>query len=158
KPTCALERIHLDLADRNARQTLFSQLDRRAKKTLVLTEGLLIYLSAEEVGAVARELASGANFQRWILDLASPGLLRMMQKTTGKHLSQIGAPFKFAPAEGPGFFSSYGWAPVEVKGVLKAAAQFKRPPLLLRLLARLPEMKGPTGNRPWSGVCLFRKI
>src|SRR5438067_13456028 len=32
-----------------------------------------------------------------------------------------------------------------------------RSPFLLRLLARLPERKGPAGNRPWSGVCLFRK-
>lgn len=157
KPACALERIRMDLADRNARQTLLANLNQRAKKILVLTEGLLIYLSAEEVAALARDLATGGNFQRWILDLGSPGLLKMMQKTTGKHLSNVGAAFKFAPAEGPPFFVPHGWEPAEIKGVLKAAAQFKRPPLLLRLLARLPETKGPAGSRPWSGVCLFRK-
>jgi methyltransferase (TIGR00027 family) len=157
KPTCALERIRLDLADVNARRTLFATLNQRAKKILVLTEGLLIYLSAEEVAALAKDLASGANFQRWIMDLSSPGLLKMMQKTTGKRLSEIGAPFKFAPAEGPAFFSPHGWEPLEAKAVLKTAAQFKRPPLLLRLLARLPEKKGPAGNQPWSGVCLFKK-
>lgn len=156
-PTCALERIRLNLANTDARRALFSELNLRAKRILVLTEGLLIYLSSEEVATLARDLASGPSFQRWILDLASPGLLKMMQKTTGKHLSQVGAPFKFAPAEGPGFFETSGWEPMEVKGVLKAAAQFKRPPLLLRLLARLPEKQGPSGNRPWSGVCLFRK-
>jgi methyltransferase (TIGR00027 family) len=157
KPTCALERIRLDLADHNARRTLFAGLNRRAKKILVLTEGLLIYLSDEEVAALARDLASGASFQRWIMDLGSPGLLKMMQKTTGKHLREVGAPFKFAPAEGPAFFAPHGWEPMEVKAVLQTAAQFKRPPLLLRLLARLPERKGPAGNRPWSGVCLFRR-
>src|SRR2546430_17466401 len=82
---------------------------------------------------------------------------KMMQKTTGKRLSEIGAPFKFAPAEGPEFFSPHGWEPMEVKGMLKTAAQFKRPPLLLRLFALLPEKKGPAGNQPWSGVCLFKK-
>ena len=75
-PTCALQRIRLDVADGVLRRTLFENLNQRAKKILVLTEGLLIYLSAEEVAA----LASGANFHGWILDLASPGLLRMMQK------------------------------------------------------------------------------
>jgi hypothetical protein len=111
----------------------------------------------DEAAALARDLARGANFHGWILDLASPGLLRMMQKTTGKHLSEIGAPFKFAPAEGADFFKAHGWEPVEVKGILKTAAQFKRPPFWLRLLAHLPEKTGPAGNRPWSGVCIFRK-
>ena len=157
KPTCALERVRLDLADVNARRTLFGSLNQRAKKILVLTEGLLIYLSAEEAAALAHDLASGPSFQRWIMDLSSPGLLKMMQKTTGKRLREIGAPFKFAPTEGPAFFSQHGWEPMEVKGMLKTAAQFKRPPLLLRLFALLPEKKGPAGNQPWSGVCLFKK-
>ena len=157
KSTCALERIRLDLADVNARRALFANLNQRAKKILVLTEGLLIYLSSEEVVALAKDLASGANFQRWILDLSSPGLLRMMQKTTGKRLSEIGAPFKFAPAEGAAFFSPHGWEPMDVKGMLKTATKFKRPPLFLRLFGLLPEKKGPAGNQPWSGVCLFKK-
>jgi methyltransferase (TIGR00027 family) len=157
KPTCALERIRLDLADVTARRALFASLNQRAKKILVLSEGLLIYLSAEEVAALAKDLASGANFQRWVMDLSSPGLLKLMQKTTGKRLSEIGAPFKFAPIEGPAFFSPHGWELLEAKAVLKTAAQFKRPPLLLRLLARLPEKKGPAGNQPWSGVCLFKR-
>lgn len=157
KPTCALERIRVDLADANARRSLFANLNQRAKKILVLTEGLLIYLSAEEVATLARDLATGSSFQRWIMDLSSPGLLKMMQKTTGKRLSEIGAPFKFAPAEGPDFFSPHGWEPMEVKGMLKTATKFKRPPLFLRLFGLLPEKKGPAGNQPWSGVCLFKK-
>ena len=157
KPTCALERVRLNLADDEARRTLFAELDRRAEKILVITEGLLIYLSEEEVARLARDLASGRSFARWIMDLGSPGLLKMMQKTTGKYLSKVGAPFKFAPAEGAAFFRPHGWEPMEVKAILPTAAKFKRPPLFLRLLARLPERKGPAGNRPWSAVCLFRK-
>jgi len=158
KPMCALERIHLDLADATARRGLFTKLNGRAKKILVLTEGLLIYLSEGEVAALAKDLAAGANFQRWIMELGSPGLLRMMQKTTGKHLSKVGAPFKFAPAEGPAFFTPHGWDAMEVKGILKAATKLKRPPLFLRLFGQLPETKQPAGKRLWSGVCLFRKI
>jgi methyltransferase (TIGR00027 family) len=157
KPHCVLERVRLDLSDVQARQKLFGALDRHAKKILVLTEGLLIYLDAEEVASLARDLAAGPHFQRWITDLASPGLLRMMQRSTGQQLSQVGAPFKFAPAEGPAFFTPHGWEPVEVKGLLKIATRFKRPPFFLRLLGYLPEQKKPAGNRPWSGVCLFAK-
>jgi methyltransferase (TIGR00027 family) len=157
KPACALERVRTDLSDGSARRALFADLDRRAKKVLILTEGLLIYLSADEVASFAKDLAACSHFQRWIMDLSSPGLLRMMQRTTGEQLSKVGAPFKFAPAEGPAFFSPHGWDPIEVKGLLKTATRFKRPPFILRLLGRLPEKKGPAGNRPWSGVCLFKK-
>jgi methyltransferase (TIGR00027 family) len=157
KPACALERVRTDLSDVAARRTLFANLDRRANRILILTEGLLIYLSAEEVAALARDLAAGSHFQRWIMDLASPGLLRRMQRTTGKQLSKVGAPFKFGPAEGPAFFTPHGWEPLEVMGLLKTATRFKRPPFFLRLLGHLPERKGPAGNRPWSGVCLFKK-
>jgi methyltransferase (TIGR00027 family) len=157
KPACALERVRTDLSDTGARRALFANLNRRTNRVLILTEGLLIYLSAEEVAALARDLAASSHFERWILDLASPGLLRRMQRTTGKQLSKVGAPFKFAPPEGPAFFTPHGWEPLEVKGLLKTATRFKRPPFFLRLLGRLPEQKGPAGNRPWSGVCLFKK-
>src|SRR5215470_15562058 len=86
KPTCAVERVRLDLADVGARRALFASLNQRARKILINTEGLLIYLSTEEVIALARDLAAGVNFQRWIMDLSSPGLLKMMQKTIGKRL------------------------------------------------------------------------
>lgn len=157
KPSCALERVRLDLSDQNARRALFADLNRRANKILIVTEGLLIYLSAEQVAALAEELAGSSHIERWVTDVVSPGLLRMMQRTTGKNLSEVGAAFKFAPAEGPAFFTSHGWVPADVQGLLKTATRFKRPPFLLRLLGRLPERKGPAGNRPWSGVCLFKK-
>jgi methyltransferase (TIGR00027 family) len=157
KPSCSLERTRLDLSDGNARRGLFAEFNHRANKILVLTEGLLIYLDSEEVALLAKDLAANSHFERWIMDLASPGLLRMMQRTTGKQLSRIGAPFKFAPAEGPAFFTAHGWEPADVKGLLKTATRFRRPPFFLRLLGRLPEQKGPAGNRPWSGVCLFKR-
>ena len=157
KPRCVLERIRVDLANASERRRVLESIGAKGKRGVILTEGLLIYLSPEEVGSLGRDLAGIASFQRWIVDLGSPGLLRMMQKTAGKALERIGAPFRFGPAEGPGFFSAHGWDAVQVQGVLKTAARFGRPPLLLRLLAKLPESTGPQGNRPWSGVCLLQK-
>jgi methyltransferase (TIGR00027 family) len=157
QPHCHLERIRLDLADSPARRDLFSQLNSRATNILVLTEGLLIYFSTEEVSLLARDLAAGKNFRGWLLDMASPGLLKMMQKSAGQALSQVGAHFKFGPPEGPNFFLPHGWKPEVVEGLLKTAARFKRPPFLLRVMSLLPESKGAQGNRPWSGVCLLKK-
>ena len=155
KPACALERVRLDLADVGARRDLFRQLGGSARRAVVITEGLLIYLAPDEVGALAEDLAAPPGFQRWVLELASPGLLRLLQRSIGGPLSQAGAPLKFGPEEGPGFFTKHGWQPLEVRGILKTAARLKRLSLGMRLLALLPESAGRRGSRPWSGVCLL---
>ena len=80
RAVCALERAPLDLSDAAARRDLFDRLGRRAARPLIVSEGLLIYLSHDEVGRLARDLAAVSTFRRWILDLASPGLLRIMRK------------------------------------------------------------------------------
>jgi len=155
KPRCRLERISLDLSDVPARRELFATLDDKAKKVIVASEGLLIYFTSAEVALLAEDLADGKHFQNWIIDLASPGQLRLMQRTTGKQLSEAGAPFKFGPAKGANFFIPYGWKPKDVQGMLKTAAHFKRAPV--ELLSLLPEPKGNPGNYPWTGVCLLKK-
>jgi len=157
RPRCALERVPLDLADAGARRELFARLGGEAQKALVITEGLLIYLSRDEAAALARDLAAPPGFQRWVLDLASPGLVRLLQKNVGKRLSQAGAALQFGPPEGPAFFEPHGWKPVEVLSPLKTAARFKRLSWRFRLFALLPQSNGPQGSRPWSGICLFAK-
>src|SRR5712692_4440178 len=157
KPVCALERVRLDLSNVGGRRELFEQLGRSANKALVITEGLLVYLTADEVGSLARDLAAPRSFAHWILDIASPGLLRMLQRKIGSQVSQAGAPLKFGPKEGPGFFAPYGWKPIGVRSLLKEAARQRRLPIFLRLMALLPESNGAQGSRPWSGVCLLAK-
>jgi methyltransferase (TIGR00027 family) len=155
KPRCRLERISLDLSDVPGRRELFAELDARAAKIVIASEGLLIYFTAEEVASLATDLAAGKHFQNWIIDLASPGQLRLMQRTTGKQLSDAGAAFKFGPPEGARFFTPHGWEPKDVQGLLKTAALCKRAPA--ELLSLLPEPKGSFGNYPWTGVCLLNK-
>lgn len=155
KPRCQLERVSLDLADVTARCKLFAELDGRATKVVVASEGLLIYFTTEEVTSLAKDLAAGKHFQSWVIDLASPGQLKLMQRTTGRQLSEAGAAFKFGPPEGARFFTPYGWEPKEVQGLLKTAAQLKRAPA--ELLSLLPEPKGNFGNYPWTGVCLLNR-
>jgi methyltransferase (TIGR00027 family) len=154
KPVCALERIRLDLADVRARRELFARVGQSAKRALIITEGLMIYLTPEAAGGLAEDLAAPPTFHSWIVDVASPGLLRMLRKRMASQLSQA-APFKFAPEEGPRFFERYGWKPVEVQSLLKNAANLNRLSFFLRLAALLPETDKSRRDRPWSGVCLF---
>ena len=158
KPACELERVGLDLSNRAARRALFERLGRETKRAVIVTEGLLIYLAADDVGALATDLAEQPGFRRWTLDVASPGLLRMIDRQIGRHLAAARAPLRFAPAEGPPFFRRFGWEPVEVQSILRAASRARRVPLWMRLLAQLPESNGAQGGRPWSGVCLLRRV
>ncbi len=152
KPRCTLERVNIDLRDGAQRRALFQRVGQNAKNVLVITEGLIIYLAREDVTALAQDLAVQPAFKRWVTDLASPGLVRMMQKELGPHLDPIASQLQFGPPEGPEFFAKLGWKPLAVESHIKVAARVKRGPLLLRLLGMLPESKKPPGDRPWGGV------
>jgi O-methyltransferase involved in polyketide biosynthesis len=156
-PACALERVRLDLSNVDARRGLFDRLGRGSKQAFIFSEGLVIYLMAQEVGALAFDLARPASFQFWAVDLVSPGLLEMMKGRSGELVNQAGAPFLFAPAAGPPFFAEYGWTVAEVRSILKTAAKLGRLPFALRMLSMLPESSGAQGSRPWSAVCLLAR-
>ncbi|HKV95418.1 MAG TPA: SAM-dependent methyltransferase [Candidatus Angelobacter sp.] len=157
KPHCVLERVRLDLADVAARRELFVGLGSASRKALVITEGLLVYLTRDEVTTLGRDLAAQPSFSDWAIDLCSPGLLKMLQDNLSA-LEKAGSPLKFGPEEGPDFFLTSGWKSVEVYSMLKTAAKIKRLPFGLRLVALLPESNGRQGSRPWGAVCRLTRM
>ena len=158
KPRCVLERVPLDLSDAARRRALFAQIGASAKRVMILSEGLLVYLSAEDVGALATDLARQPSFQYWVFDIVSPGLMEMLRKQGGgSELEAAGAPFKFGPSEGPDFFRKFGWRPLEVQSTFKAASRTGRLPWSLKIFSLFPESNGAQGKRPWSGICLMER-
>lgn len=158
KPVCSLERVSLDLSDRNQRRELFARLGKQGKRALVLSEGFLAYLTREENGELAEDLAAPPNFAHWMFDLASPVLLAFLQQTSGQHVDKAGAPLKFGPPEGPDFFEPYGWRAEKIQSVFQTAIQTNRVPPELQQFAAFPEPPKPwTVPAPWSGVCLMAR-
>jgi methyltransferase (TIGR00027 family) len=155
RPVCALERVPLDLRDKVARRALFQRLGGEASAVLVVSEGLLIYFDADDAAELARDLAAPVAFRRWVNDLCSPALLRMLQKAMGGPLAEAGMPLKFAPREGLEFFAPNGWKPVETHSLLHTAARLKRLTWGMRLLSLLPDPGGRKPDKPWGGVCVF---
>ena len=155
KPNCKYRTIALDLADRKARLQLFQQLNNECKKALVVTEGLIIYLTNEQVAELATDLSSQPHFRRWIFDLTSAALLEMIQKEMQPALKGSGAVFQFAPEEGEEFFEKYGWKHIESRSKLKTAAKLNRLDDELKAYADMPEPPGPHRPFPWSGDCLL---
>ena len=61
----------------------FAKLGAGSKRALILAEGLLIYLSSEQVGELATDLHAQPSFERWVIDHANPRLLKMTMKSWG---------------------------------------------------------------------------
>jgi methyltransferase (TIGR00027 family) len=155
RPVCAVERVPLDLRDTAARRVLFQRLGGEAKRVLVVSEGLIVYFEADGAAELARDLSSPFSFRLWVTDLASPALLKMLQKAIGGPLVEAGSPLKFAPREGPEFFARYGWKVLETRSLLHAAAKLKRLSFGMRLLSLLPDPAGRKPDKPWGGVCVL---
>jgi len=126
KTVCAYEALAADLTDTAARRALFARLGAESSRALVLSEGLLIYLTREEVAALATDLHAQSSFAGWVFDLASPGLLKRMEKTWGNRMAASGVPFRFAPAEGTAFFNAYGWRETQFHSTWEDAQRLNR--------------------------------
>jgi methyltransferase (TIGR00027 family) len=142
RPRCRLERVAVDLTDAAARRRLLDQLVGRP--TLVVSEGLLAYLAAEDVAALGRDLAERRDFRWWLLDLPGPLFLKWGSRGSwGRQLSEANASFRFAPEEGPDFFRPLGWEPVEVRSSWEEARRLGREPRRLGIVWAL----GPARQR-----------
>ena len=110
-----------------------------------------MYLEDHDV-VVLSEAIKRPEVAWWMLDFAGPGLKKMMNKKMSGMLQN--APFIFAPENGLAYFEDLGWRVVEAESLLMAAHRFRRLPLSLRLVARLPQPdpRRPGSSRPWSAV------
>jgi methyltransferase (TIGR00027 family) len=108
-PRCVLERMALDLTDRAARQRLFARVNEESQQVLVITEGLLIYLTADEVAALAQDLRAMAHFRRWIADVLTPELLEWLLKSHFKTFATGNVQMHFAAPGGAAYFEPFGW-------------------------------------------------
>jgi methyltransferase (TIGR00027 family) len=131
RPACRLERVAVDLTDGGARRRLMDGF-AGGQPTLVLSEGLLIYLSDQEVGALGRELAERFDFRWWAFDLLGPLFLGVLRRSWGRQMSAVGAAPRFGPEEGVEFFRPLGWDPVEARSWWEEARRLGRESWLMR--------------------------
>jgi methyltransferase (TIGR00027 family) len=161
KTVCRYDAVRLDLADGPKRQALFSQVGSESRRVLVVSEGLIIYLDAEHVAALARDLHAQPTFQWWLHDLASPALLKMMSKTWGRQVERGNAPFKFAPPESTKFFEPFGWREVVYRPTFEEGIRLKRTMPFARfwqLLGLIAPKKRREEFKRFSGNVLLERV
>lgn len=157
-PSCRYEAVTADLRDRKVRRELFERLGAETRCALVVTEGLLIYLTEEQVGELAADLRSVPAFRRWLIDIASPPLLEIMRKYWGRDVERGSAPFRFAPAEGTKFFERFGWREVVFRSTMEEARRLRREMRMMwlwRALSVFTSAKRRDEYRRFSGTVLL---
>lgn len=153
RPVCELERVRMDLSDVEARRALFDRVGRMGKRVLVASEGLLLYLTPEQVGPLAADLRRPESFRWWVTDLLSPALRKRLHRSWGEHLENASSSYQFAPEEGPGFFRPSGWEAAEFRPVFDEARRLRREMPLAWLLAWI----GRLGFGKGAGVALLER-
>ncbi|VXD14961.1 putative methyltransferase [Planktothrix serta PCC 8927] len=157
QPRCVLESVSLDITDSITRQTFFQDVGRVAKQVLAVTEGLLIYMSTEQVAALATDLYAQPQFRWWLTDLASASALRYFQQSVNRSLNSSDATLRFAPEEGTEFFRHYGWKSVELRSLLEEGQRLQREILPQSLLTQLQAPEHWEIWRKMSGFVLLRR-
>ena len=157
-PHCALEFIPADLRDVGARRAVFA---RAAEKgpVLAITEGLLIYLEPDQVAELARDLHDVARATWWLTDLASPMLLKMLERRWSPKLREGNAPFRLGPAEGTAFFEPLGWREAEFRSTWDESFRLNRTmpgAWLWKFLSKFQSQRRQEEGRRMSGIVLLQ--
>jgi len=158
-PRCKLDFIEADLRVAERRREVFAHA-RAQGPLLVITEGLLIYLEAEQVAELARDLHETAQARWWLADLASPMLLKLLERRWSPKLRDGNAPFLFGPAEGTAFFAPLGWREAEFRSTWDESFRIKRTmrgAYVWRWLARFQPAARREAWRRMSGIALFER-
>jgi len=159
-PKCRYEGVRLDLSDEAGRRALFRRVGAQAQRVLVISEGLLVYLSPKAVAELSQDLHREPSFVLWLMDLGSPALLKMLAKNWGHRLAAGNAPMKFAPAESTGFFEPYGWREQEYRALFEESIRLKRTMRFARfwrVIGRLAPKKKQEEFKRFSGIVLLER-
>ncbi|MBV8073689.1 MAG: class I SAM-dependent methyltransferase [Acidobacteriaceae bacterium] len=151
-PHCYLERRSADLNNESERRRVIADAISGGRHPVLISEGLLMYLPAETVRALAVE-ARQAGFPYWLLDTSSPGLLR---RAHGDALEQINRVRAESHVEGPQIrqvIELQGWKPFERRLFVEEA-----PKLAHERILKIIEAEGRPAEPPendGSGVWLY---
>lgn len=160
-PKCKLERIGLDLADDNARSVLLEKIPAASSNILVLTEGVIPYLSESAVASLGKDLRSRSAIKYWITDYFSPASYEYRRRS-GMSQAMKNTPFLFEPKDYFGFFDQIGWRPKETRFLPVEAERLHRPPpfplrirLVMRILGLLASPARRREMKQYAGMVLF---
>jgi methyltransferase (TIGR00027 family) len=160
-PVCRVERVALDISQRDARRECLARLTAGSRRTLVMTEGLLVYLPPAIVGELADDLLAVTPVSDWLTDLATPMIARRVRRWWGKQLERAGTAYQFAPEEGTAFFAPHLWREEEFHSLIDHAWRLNRKmpgAWMFDLWRRLAPRRAERAAQKWrAGVVRLRR-
>jgi O-methyltransferase involved in polyketide biosynthesis len=156
-PHCHLQSVGLDLLDDAVRTGFLASVLPDAKKVLVLTEGVVPYLTEAQVAKLAAELRSQPRFAFWLTEYLSPHTYRYL-KSRPRTQMMTNAPFLFFPPDWEGFFAARGWVQKEIRYAADVAQRFRRQPpmpLIGRIMIKFISKERLAQMRKMSGFMLM---
>ncbi|MGN6365277.1 class I SAM-dependent methyltransferase [Asticcacaulis taihuensis] len=163
-PLCRLERIVCDLSQDADREALLADVNSRGRNILVLTEGVIPYLSNEAVAALAKNLREQSHITHWITDYFSPFFLGLAARGAIVKQLQKNAPFRFnpgpAPDDWPRFFASNGWQIEAMRFIGEEGRKLGRDlpaNWLMRMMMRFAREERLRPYRQMNGYALLKK-
>jgi len=122
-PACSIERVGLDLADRDACRELLDRIWTTSTRGMVLTEGVIGGLSVDEAGGLTDDLRAQPGCESWVIDYFSSRLLAAYQK----HQPYRHVPVRFDPPSWEAFFTEHGWRIREIHYLGEESRRLHRP-------------------------------
>ena len=158
RPVCRLEQIASDLSDLPSRKAMFQRLGSESRKALIITEGVVTYLTAHDAELLSRDLLAVPTFQYWIQDYFQGGKKRWSPRSMRKRLKE--SPFQFDEVDWLAFFEKHGWTILENRLAADEADRVKRPfpvPFPWGLIVHVLPKKIKERGRRSSGYVMFQK-
>lgn len=159
-PNCLLESVSLDLAQRDLRKSLFADLAKKYSNIAVLTEGVLPYLTQEQVSELSEDLQAHPNFMYWIGEYISPKSYRYLKDP--KRMKVVkNAPFQFYPEDWMGFFETRGWKLSHSQYFTEVSEKLGRPSPMPKIFKVFEFVMGKKWAQPFkrmSGFLVWKRV
>jgi O-methyltransferase involved in polyketide biosynthesis len=126
-PRCRLSRFDIDLTDKTQWQGFLDYLGASPKPSLILSEGVMMYLDDLTVGHIAHSLYQENYIKYWIIDYFSDLYRKIYQNSTLARNLKDAAPMRFHPNDWHRFFKDYGWDTEAISYLGMTAKTLNRP-------------------------------
>jgi methyltransferase (TIGR00027 family) len=158
KPVCRLERVAADLSDIPLRRRLFQQIGSESQSALIISEGVVIYLSSDDAAELSQDLFAVPSFHFWIQDYRQYATKQRIPNSMKRLFKD--SPFRFDKDDWLSFFVGHGWKIGEQVLAYHESLRVKRPfPAIFpwSYLMRVAPKKLQEKWRNASGYVLYRK-
>lgn len=159
QPTCTLESISLDLTNRSARKEFLGNIAAKYSKIVVLTEGVLPYLTPAQVADLSDDFMAHESFKYWIGEYISPKSYPYLKDPKRMKALQ-NAPFQFYPEDWMGFFETRGWHLAQSQYYTEVSEKIGRPTPMPKIFKIFELIRGKKWAEPlkrMSGYLLWER-